>query len=187
MQVSRQQLRMRFTRFDELAPPRPAPGYGLRRFRPGDEDAWIALLATGEFGAWDRPRLERMLDGERAPMPRGGTFFATREDRPVGAACAFLHREREAVVPEIGWVVVHPEHRGHGLGSQVCRAVLGFIRGLGHGYAFLLTEDFRLPAIETYLRLGFEAEMVGADHPERWAALRVALAGAGGGDLPDHR
>ncbi len=129
MQVPPSQLRMGFTRFVELAPPRPAPGYGLRGFSPGDEDAWVALLSTGDFGAWDRPRLDRMLAGERAPLPREGIFFATRGDQPVGAACAFLHGEGDVEVPELGWVVVHPAHRGQGLGLQVCRAVLGFVRG----------------------------------------------------------
>lgn len=135
----------------------------------------MALLATGDFRAWDRSRLERMLAGERAPLPRGGIFFATHEDRPVGTACAFLHPGESGDVPELGWVAVHPAHRGRGLGRQICLAVLGFVGGLGHGYAYLLTEDFRLPAIKTYLRLGFEPEMTDPSHPERWRLLREKL------------
>ncbi len=57
---------------------------------------------------------------------------------------------------------------------------------MGHEYAFLLTEDFRLAAIETYLQLGFEPEMVSADHPVRWEALRLALAGSGADDPRSH-
>lgn len=173
--ASLSQLRMGFTRFGELIPPQPAPGYGIRSFRPGDEDAWVAVLSTGDFGAWDRARLDRMLAGERAPMPLEGAFFVTHRDQPVGAACTFLHWREGEEVPELGWVVVHPAHRGHGLGLQVCRAVLGYIRELGNGYAFLLTEDFRLPAIKTYLRLGFEPEMLDPSHAGRWEALRQAL------------
>jgi mycothiol synthase len=184
MSASLSQLRMGFTRFDELAGPEPVPGYGLRTFRPGDEDAWVTLLSTGDFGAWDRPRLDRMLAGERAPLPPAGIFFATRDDIPVGTACTFLHQGEDGDVPELGWVVVHSRHRGHGLGLQVCRAVLGFVRELGHGYAFLLTEDFRLPAIRTYLRLGFEPEMVDPTHPGRWEALRRAVATPEAGGSP---
>src|SRR5438874_1015563 len=76
---------------------------------------------------------------------------------------------------DVGRAAVAPKHRGHGLGLQVCQAVLDFIHGLGHGYAYLLTDDFRLPAIKTYLRLGFEPEIVDPSHPARWAALRQAL------------
>lgn len=174
------QGRLCLTRFGKLVVPQPVPGYGLRSFRPGDEDAWVALLSTGDFGAWDRPRLDRMLAGERTPLPLAGIFFATHGDQPVGTACMFLHRGERGDVPEFGWLVVHTMHRGHGLGLQVCRAVLGFIRELGNGYAYLLTEDFRLPAIKTYLRLGFEPKMVDPSHPGRWEALRRALAGGEG-------
>lgn len=185
MSTSLPKLRMGFVRFGELSAPRPAPGYGLRAFRPGDEDAWLALLSTGDFGAWDRPRLDRMLAGERAPMPLTGIFFATQGDQPVGTACTFLHPGDDGDIPELGWVAVDPAHRGNGLGLQVCRAVLGFVGGLGHGYAFLLTEESRLPAIKTYLRLGFEPEMVEPDHAGRWEALRRALADVEGGHPPD--
>lgn len=170
------QLRMRFTRFDELVAPQPAPGYGLRSFRPGDEDAWVAILSTGGFNEWSRPRLDRMLADEIAIVPPAGVFFATRDDEPVGTACAMLHRGECGETAELAWVAVRPEHRGHGLGLQVCRAVLGFIRDLGHRYAFLLTDAPRLPAISTYLRLGFEPEMTDPSHPERWEAIRRALA-----------
>lgn len=171
MPTAVQQLRMGFTHFSTLTPPEHVPGYELRRFRPGDEDAWVALLATGDFGTWDRPRLDAMLAGERAPMPLAGIFFATYHDQPVGAACTFLPRDAHGELAEVGWVVVHPDHRGHGLGLQLCRAVLQYVRQLGHCYAFLQTEDFRVPAIKTYLRLGFEPEMSDPGHPAWWAAF----------------
>jgi len=179
MPDAQSQLRMGFTQFDSLRAPELPPGYGLRTFRPGDEEPWIALLATGDFGEWDRPRLDRLLSGERAPLPLDGVFFATRGEQIVGAACVFLHLGESGDVPELGWVAVHPAHRGHGLGLQVCRAALRFIRDRGHGYAYLLTEEFRLPAIKTYLRLGFEPEMLDATQPARWEALRRVLAGKG--------
>lgn len=170
------QLRMGFRRFDELLPPRAVSGYSLRTYRPGDEEAWVAILQTGDFGTWDRARLDGMLGGNRGMMPQDGIFFATYEDRPVGTACTFVQPGEQGDVAEVGWVAVHPAHRGHGLGEQVCRAVLGFIRKLGHDYAYLKTEDFRVPAIKMYLRLGFEPEMVDPSHPAWWAALRRSLA-----------
>ena len=173
---------MGFTRFAALEAPQLAPGYGLRSYCPGDEDAWLAILSTGEFGEWDRTRLELILNSGRAPLPLAGIFFATVDDRPVGTACTFLYRREAEEISELGWVAVLPPHQGHGLGLAVCRAVLGFARGLGHRYSFLLTEDFRLGAIKTYLRLGFQPEMVDASHPERWAALWRALRGDEWGD-----
>ncbi|MBI5879060.1 MAG: GNAT family N-acetyltransferase [Chloroflexi bacterium] len=166
------QLRMGFRRFDTLPPPTLPEPYRLRRYRPGDEDAWIALLSAGEFGAWDRARLDGMLAGNRGPMPLDGICFATLADRPVATACTYLHQLETGIMPEVGWVVVDPARRGQGLGKAVCLAVLNHIRDLGFGYAFLLTEDFRIPAITMYLRFGFEPEMIDPSHPAWWAAMR---------------
>ncbi len=62
---------------------------------------------------------------------------------------------------------------------ELRRAALGFIRERGHGYACLLSEEFRLPVIKTYLRLGFEPEMLDATQPRRWERLRWLLAAGG--------
>jgi mycothiol synthase len=142
-------------------------------------------LSTGEFGTWDRARLDGMLAGDRAPMPLDGIFFATQGDRPVGAACAFLHEGERGDVAELGWVVVHPSHRGLGLGLQVCRAVLCFVPDVGHRCIYLLTEDFRLPAIRIYLRLGFEPEMADPSRPAWWTAL-LSLPPRPGSDLTEN-
>lgn len=173
--TERSQLRMGLTRLDDLTAPQPPPAYSLCGFLHGDEDAWIALLNTGGFGVWDRARLDRMLAGERAPLPRETITFAVRGEEIVGAACAFLHPGTGGAVAELGWVVVHPDHRGRGLGAAVCRAVLRYLQARGYGYAYLLTEGDRLPAIATYLRLGFEPELLDASHPARWAALGRVL------------
>jgi hypothetical protein len=77
---------MGFSRFTDMPSARPVSGYGFRTYRPGDEEAWLGTLATGEFGIWDRARLDRMLAGERAPLPLEGVVFATSNDVPVGVA-----------------------------------------------------------------------------------------------------
>jgi mycothiol synthase len=110
------------------------------------------------------------------PAPQDGAFFVTDNDRPVGTACTLLHSGPDGAAAELGWVVVSPEQRGHRLGMVVCRAVLDFIRQLGHDRAFLLTDDFRLPAIQTYLTLGFVPAIVDRSHPTRWAAIHHQLA-----------
>ena len=177
------QLRMEIRGLADLAPDDGGPtlpaSYGLRTFRPGDEDAWLALLQTGEFGVWDRVRLDLMIRHPHVKVPRVGIFFATVDDRPVGTASTYLHPVDDRIDPELGWVVVGPEHRGHGLGLVVCRAVLEYVGRLGYDHAYLLTDDFRLPAIKTYLRLGFEPALVDPSHPARWAAIHRQLATRG--------
>lgn len=169
------QLRMGFSRFDQLAPPAPPPGYGLRTYRPGDEPAWRAMLACGIFGDWPPERLAQLLAAERAALPRDGIFMATYDDCPVACACTFFHPTSNGPLPELGWVIVHPLHRGHGLAAVVCRAVLQYAQQRGHRYAYLLTEDYRRAAIRTYLRLGWEPEMTDPAHPAFWERVRREL------------
>jgi len=115
---------------------------------------------------------------------RCGIFFATLDDRPVGTASTYLHPTADGVDPELGWVVVDPEHRGRGLGLLVCRAVMRYVARIGYDHAYLLTDDFRLPAIRTYLRLGFEPVAVDSGHPARWAAIYRRLGVAPAPPLP---
>jgi mycothiol synthase len=154
----------------------PPPGYGVRTFRPGDEDAWLALLQSGEFSPWDRSRLDQMLASEHVRVPHDGILFATRDDQPVGAASTHLHLGGHGIEPELGWVVVDPRHRGLGLGRLVCDAVLAYVERLGYDHAYLKTDDFRRPAIRTYLRLGFEPVLIDPSHPARWADIFRLLA-----------
>ncbi len=39
----------------------------------------------------------------------------------------------------------------------------------------LCTDDWRLPAVKTYLNLGFEPEIIHESHPARWKAVFETL------------
>ncbi len=171
MNDQQSQLRMGFRRWDALAAPTIAPGYHLRSFRAGDEAAWLALLNQGNFGLWNRERLDAMLGGARAPMPLEGVFFVTRQSAPIGAVCTFFHHTQEGVVPELGWLVVARQHRGRRLARSLCLALLAYVRSGGYDYCYLKTEDFRHAAIATYLAVGFEPEILDDTQPARWALL----------------
>jgi mycothiol synthase len=162
---------MGYSRLPETPTARAVGGYAFRTFRAGDEAAWIEVLNAGDFGAWDRQRLDRMLGGERASLPLDGIVFAMAGDVPVGVANAFVYEGGAGQYGELGWVAVRPEHRGRGLAYEICRRVLEFSGASDHRYVFLETEDFRVAAIKTYLRLGFEPE-IKPDQVERWAELR---------------
>jgi mycothiol synthase len=49
------------------------------------------------------------------------------------------------------------------------------MRERGCGEAILDTDDFRLPAIRTYLRLGFTPEISADDHAHRWDRIFAEL------------
>ena len=65
-------------------------------------------------------------------------------------------------------VGVVAEHTGHKLGKWVSLAVLYYFRDCRFKCAMLDTDDFRLPAIKTYLNLGFIPVYVERSQPRRW-------------------
>jgi mycothiol synthase len=169
------QLQMKRSLAD-LPPIDVPPGYALRHFRSGDAPAWAALMArNGELGPWDIVRAEPYFAAE-GRMPVEGAFFITAGDTPI--ATAQLHLKPEgpyAPIPELGWVAVDPAHQGHGLGAVASLAVMHYAVSLGHGEIFLLTDDWRLAAIRTYLKLGFEPWLTHASHPDRWRKVHDSL------------
>ena len=169
------QLRMALDVLASLPPVELPPGYVMTTLREAGQDAWIeALNATGQLGEWDADRAGEWLAGERRAIP-DGTFIVTACGRPAATCCTIppTSTERRA---ELGWLSVAPEHQGRGLGRQACLAVLHFARRMGYAGIYLNTDDWRLPAVKTYLELGFEPEMTHQSHPRRWQAVREKLA-----------
>ena len=73
-------------------------------------------------------------------------------------------------------VAVLDAHRGRGLGHMVNTAVLHRLKELGYRQAHLLSDDWRIPAIKSYLRAGFKPLHTHITHPERWRDLFEHLA-----------
>ncbi len=175
MNEQRPQLHMRRT-LDGLPPLVMPPGYRLRHFEPGDAEPWANLLQrNGQLGEWN---LQRALPyfGPESPMPLAGAFFVLAGDEP--AATAQLHLKPDgpyAPTPEVGWVAVDPSHQGRRLSVVVMLAVMHYAAAQGHHAVYLLTDDWRLPAIAIYLKLGFEPWITDSSHPERWQSVRQQL------------
>lgn len=165
------QLRMRYLPAAPPAVPGMPAGYRLRGFETGDEREWVELLnANAELGEWNLERITGVLAGGLK-----GQFFVAAGAQL--AACAGVHDALLDGVEywEIGWVASHPGHRGLGLGAQVTAAALAHALSLPPRLILLRTDDFRLPAIKTYLKLGFAPLFDHASYPERWRLIASRL------------
>lgn len=163
-------LDMSFKKFHSLPSVILPAGYNLWTLRNSSEEDWIeALNATGQLGKWDRNQAKQWLESERHAI-KEGTFIIYADGTPVATACAIPPTSTEKR-PEFGWVSASPAHQGKGLGYQVSLAVLHFIKECGFPETFLHTDDWRLPAIKTYLKLGFEPDITHETHPERWKTI----------------
>lgn len=157
-------------------PELPVPaGYALRPAKADDAEA-IARCMQLAFGEWDVDRVRRaLLDAPDVQI----TFVAVHDATGQVVATA-SHREVPGRFPGatyLHWVGADPGHAGRRLGALVSRAVMGYGRAeRGLGDAVLETDDHRLPAIATYLALGFAPEYRDPGHAARWAAVFRRLA-----------
>ena len=154
----------------------PAPGFSLRPYRAGDEDSWVELINTGEFGSdWDRAHFDEYMAG---PERMAGSRVAVRDGTIVAATFASIQRDMDNT-GRVDFVTSLPEYRGLGLGRLVCSAVVLYLVDKGYTRVILFTDDWRLPAIGLYLSMGFEPQMTREDMPGRWETVKHNLEASG--------
>lgn len=149
-------------------------GYDLRTYQPGDEASWAEIMNTG-VGEWTADTCLEKLTGQPRFIP-DGLFFATFEGKPVGSACAWRKSAEEWESGYLHMVCVLPEHRGKQIGHALNLAALRWFRDRGFKEVWLSTDDWRIPAIKSYLRLGFEPFYPDDSHRERWQAVFDIIA-----------
>lgn len=152
-------------------------GYTLRNLTRDDLEVWTALLHENQgFGEWPIER-SMPLFGPSSDVIFTGSYVLTKDGTPVAAALLHHQTKRpDAPSAQLGWVAVSPRFQGKGLAYVVCLAVLRAAAALGDDAMFLGTEDFRLPAIYTYLKLGFEPWLYDWRTAARWKRILEILA-----------
>ena len=164
------QLKMIRPNLKDLPDIRIPDGYSVRTYVSGDEVHWARII-DASFGGERSPEHARKEIMDRKQFAPAGLFFATYQGEPVGTACAWREAPEEREVGQVHMVGVVPEHQGHRLGKLVCLCVLHFLKENGCSKAVLGTDDERLPAIKTYLNIGFKPVYRDDTHTKRWKAI----------------
>ncbi|MYC76248.1 GNAT family N-acetyltransferase [Candidatus Poribacteria bacterium] len=165
------QLRMVRPHLEDLPELQLPPGYGIRTYREGDEVHWARIISDSFGGRTRTAQDTRNEITSRDVFIPDGLYFATHQDIPVGTACAWRESVDEKDVGYVHMVGVVAEHTGHKLGKWVSLAVLIYFRNNGFKCSMLDTDDFRVPAVKTYLNLGFIPVYVEEGQIERWQKL----------------
>jgi predicted dehydrogenase/ribosomal protein S18 acetylase RimI-like enzyme len=151
-----------------------APGYRLRQYTPADEAAYIALMDSAGFTGWSPQQVQ---ETHRRTL-EAGHFVIEQIATGELVATALANHAPTPLHPhggELGWVAASPHHAGRKLGLTVCAAVLKLFRARAYQRIYLSTDDHRLPAIATYLKLGFQPLLYREDMPQRWQAILSQL------------
>lgn len=146
------------------------PGYVLRLATEADE-APLAETLTASFAEdWDAARVHRDLIGADDVV---ATYVADHRGRPVATASSRWLPERFPQAGYVHWVGTDPAHVRRGLAAALLVELLRHFADIGLESAVLETQDFRLPAIRSYLRLGFIPvyDVGGEDQRQRWSSI----------------
>ena len=167
------QFKMRRPSLGDLPPLEIPPGLTLRTAGPEDEPALAALLTTafGDAG-WTVERVQRALT-QAADVAR--VFVLAAEDGTLVATASAQLPPGETRTGLVHWVGADPSRKGRRIGYVVSLAVLHELKERGCSAAALYTDDFRLPAIKTYLNLGFLPLVTHESHPARWRTVAEGL------------
>ena len=171
------QLRMVRPDLDGLPKVNIPAGYEIRTYERGDDVHWVNVI-NASFGETFTTADFYKDIGHKSTFAPEGLYFVTFQGTPVGTTYARILVPGESEMGSVHMVAVAPEHTGRRLGKSVTLCVLHFFQQRNFKCAILGTDDFRLPAIKTYLNLGFVPVYIDVDHPERWNRIFPKL------DLP---
>lgn len=158
------QLQMTWPRLPAPAVPDLPDGFVLRTYLDSDESAYRELVEEifghkFELGYW----LDRTVTD--------GFFIVEHIASGKIAATCMATRCQDGQYPgggNLGWMATGPEFRGNGLGRIISAAVTRRLVEEGFSDIFLETDDWRLPAISIYLKLGWTPKKFSPAMASRW-------------------
>ncbi|NMB97275.1 MAG: GNAT family N-acetyltransferase [Clostridiaceae bacterium] len=142
-------------------------GYFIRDFKHGDECAWDNIIKDA-FNS--EISFEKTISSSKEFLPER-VFFVCYNDVPIATATAWYDPKWGEETGYLHMVGVMKKHNGKGLGMQVSLAALHQMAKEKRQFAILHTDDHRIPAIKTYLKLDFKPVIVHENQVERWKTI----------------
>jgi len=147
-------------------------GIEIRSFQEGDEAAWnhiISVSFASPYDFNDHMKKDPAYKAERV-------LFALIDGVPVATAAAWQVDSVPADTGYLHMVGALPAYKGRQLGRVICLAALHRLQQEGFSKVGLNTDDFRLPAIKTYLELGFVPDLsIHESMQARWENIHELL------------
>ncbi|SDX66494.1 GNAT family N-acetyltransferase [Paenibacillus sp. CF384] len=147
-------------------------GYGVRSLQPGDEKAWEHII-NDSFGG-NHP-FDREMASDEPYTPERVWFITDEQDVPIATASAWFRPQFGESTGYLHMVGLLQSQGGKKLGLYVSLAALLHMAREGFTRAVLNTDDYRIPAVKTYLNLGFVPVCTDSGHHARWQALANKL------------
>lgn len=132
----------------------------LRRATAADAESLGELMRIAYHeDDWGVERVHReFLDADDVPATWVIDEVQNGASKIIAAASERYLPDRYPGAGYLHFVAASPDHAGEGLGRVVTEQVLSQVAARGYNRCVLETDDFRKPALVTYLRLGFVPE-----------------------------
>lgn len=146
-------------------------GFNVRTFIPGEAPEWEKIIKAS-FNC--ECNFEKDIEANENFKPEA-VCFVCDGNTPVATATAWYRGDFEPSVGYLHMVGLMPNYAGKGLGLIASLAALYKMREDGRKSAVLNTDDFRIPAIKTYLKLGFLPKFTHESHAKRWESILTQI------------
>ena len=169
------QLRLVFETNKNILPEvKLTPEFILRPLKKEELKEYSDLRLSAGFNEWQEADYNDYI---KRVLPDGLLVIEEVATGRLAASAGAEHTPNEKLqnFGTLGWVMCHPDFRGKRLGYMVCAEVMHKLFQNGYRSFTLLTDDVRIPAIKTYLNLGWKPWLYEPDMEERWQKIAGEL------------
>ncbi|MDO4488006.1 MAG: GNAT family N-acetyltransferase [Eubacteriales bacterium] len=149
-------------------------GYEIRECRDNNKEdcnGWLkaceTLFETIEGGRWSEEKFISDMINDPDCTAKNIFLICRKSDGAIAGTATAKDGEK----PSLHMVGVNKEFMGQGLAYPICAAAVNRMIENGDHRIMLLTDEFRIPAIKTYLKMGFRPWYYLDDMQERWRGV----------------
>ena len=165
------QLRMNIYSFEDLPSQNIPEEFELKVYQKGDEFGYEKII-NESFGGEHNFEVEIVKHDH---YESEGVFFVFYGEEAVATSTAIIDRSPANKIGYLHMVGAFSGYKGKRLGFEVSLACLLKMKSEGMTECTLTTDDFRFPAIVTYLNLGFLPKIVHENQYERWKQILMQV------------
>ncbi len=131
-----------------------------------DIDAWLDIVQYGLTEKREDKAFYRECMYSHGELEFDKFFIVECDGVPAATLAVICDHEKKQGY--IHMVACKPEFRGRGIGTRLNTEAVRALISSGMETAYLTTDDFRIPAIKSYLRAGFTPDIIDKEHEDRW-------------------
>ena len=136
-----------------------------------DRDAWVEICTHGLLGPGAEQPFEKYMSSMEI-FDENSLFFVEHDGEIVATIAALTDQNKVGLFHMVG---AARECRGHGVGNLLAKIAKARLWECGATHAYLTTDEFRVPAVKSYLTAGFCPVNWDTDMEARWLGMLYFL------------